>query len=191
MRVAQRHVANSLLNALLSPDESSLLLLTSGGVAVIVALSAIAVKSQYPLPCDDDSVSMSEMSVVNPVDYTRSNYCGWWDAEHVLVSQLNGDVCVMRAADWTMVSPWERFDVGCLARCANHRAIVISCARNLMVDCDGKDHLTRVYSAVTLEGVTPKEKFLNCIENRMMSQAAALATQYHFDTDLMYTIGCW
>lgn len=155
---------------------------------MIVTLSAIAVKSQYPLPRDDESVSMSEMSVVNPIDYTRTNYCTWWDDDHIFASQLNGDVCVMHT-DWRMASPWERFDVGCLARCANHRAIVISCARNLMVDCDGKDHLTCDYSTVTLEEVTPKEKFLNCIENRMWSQASELASRYSFDTDLMYLFG--
>ena len=153
---------------------------------MIVDISAIAVRSVYP-PVEDDSVSsVSELSVVNPIDYTRVNYAGWWDERHILVSQVNGDVCVM-TTEWERVSEWERFDVGCLARCSSQHALIISCARDLLVDCDDVDHLHCCYHVTTMEGVTPWKKYLNCIANRMMGEAAKLASAYQLDTDLMYS----
>lgn len=169
-------------------------MLSNGGVW-IVDLTKGGVSSRYEEAMDDAQsagTSIAALSVTAPLDVSLLNWAAWASEALLWVSNLQGNVGLLRVSDWENVLGEDgiQFAEGaCVSsvETGSGRAfcLVLENPREWMRDLEGGHVIANAYALQSIEEVTPWEKFVRCIRSKEFGTALQLAKRLHFDEDLV------
>lgn len=170
-------------------------LVVSDGRVFVVNLKTGGVISRFVDKTEESQsvvTSIAALSVTDPLDVLMINWVEWATNDLLWMSNLQGNVCLMRDSEWENVlgEDWMQFGEGaCVAaRCGaeqHAKCLVLENQREWMKDLDGEDVLVNAYSLHSVEEVTPWEKFVRCIQAKEYGTALQLAKTRGFDEDLV------
>lgn len=173
-----------------SEDEKHVVILTNTGSVLVFGIPENKVVSRMIDSNGDsesDTRSYAALSVVSPVDYSRVNSVMWWNNDILLITDLQGNMTLMRWDDWSMlIKEWKRYELGVLAVCREGIALVINDYRTLLENGNKDRTIWHQYHLSTFRQVSPWERFLVHIEQREYGEATKLATVYHYDSNIIY-----
>lgn len=174
--------------------ETAALVLSNGRVW-IVDLRKGGVSSRYEEAMDDAQsagTSIAALSVTAPLDVSLLNWAAWASEALLWVSNLQGNVGLLRVSDWENVLGEDgiQFAEGaCVSsvETGSDRAfcLVLENPREWMRDLEGGHVIANAYALQSIEEVTPWEKFVRCIRSKEFGTALQLAKRLHFDEDLV------
>ena len=167
----------------------------SDGRVLIVDLKEGCVSSRYEEAVDDAQsavTSIAALSVTDPLDVSRVNWAEWATEELLWVSNLQGNVGLLRTSDWAneLGEDGVQFSDGaCVASVETGASrafcLVLENQREWMRDAEGGHVIANAYALQSVEEVTPWEKFVRCIRSKEFGTALQLAKRRQFDEDLV------
>lgn len=173
-----------------SDDEKRIVILTTTGSVLIFGIPENKVISRMIDSDGDgesDTRSYAALSVINPVDYSRVNSVMWWNSDILLITDLQGNMALMRWNDWSMLTKeWKRYELGVLAVCREGITLIINDYRTLLENGNKEQVIWHQYRLSTFHQVSPWERYLVHIEQREYGEATKLATLHHYDTNIIY-----
>ena len=167
----------------------------SDGAVLIVNLPEGGVQSRYEEKTDEAQsvvTSIAALSVTDPLDVQQINWAEWATSDLLWVSNLQGNVGLLRAAGWEDVLGEDGMQFGegaCVSASRQNaeraKCLVLENRREWMKDLEGDHVIVNAYALHGIEEVTPWEKFARCIRSREFGTALQLAKRFGFDEDLV------